>query len=1077
AKVCCVPFTGAACDPPDLWTTQSRDFGRTGASNMALDDAWCDLTTSWLYETPANTIQYMSPIVHDGRVYISTSATGGDASTIEVLDLISGAHLYSIDDPDLGNSLFNDPTIFNGILYISGGTNFTITGWDISMTPATKVMSRTFSGAGTTGPLRFANIIVIDIGGTEVLFAGSEIGRVVAIEAATGANYGGWDTNPLTLLSGQLVGGSASDGSSLYYITSLLGLDGDVFSVDAASGTINWRLSEEGGLQGAAFHEGESEDDVSEGFTNISYDAGKLFVGARMTGDFPRDGMYYTLNAATGALINAIATNGFSFSNPIVDVNLVYCQTITQWSPAPYGTAMFAASKNTGGIAWSSVTPYEAAGDGRYLGNGVRSCEPEDGPNPVDIIVNTDEEGAINFWNSLTGEQIFRRRWDFGQDISDGAAVTMATDSEGATHVLVTNGFNNGAVVDLVKGADRPRLQIQDYDPSLPVEFSVDLSVIVTVADAFANTGCADLTFTNVNVSDVSNGSSDPNIVSIDVIRPGLLDRSSDLANQLASSAQFFKGMLRNNIVNDASELSLVSVRELDQNNERFISRSATSSHPFLNAVTQPVSGQALAAGASMDLILDVNPSEILRGPQTFYIELDTDDPDFFVNAGSAFLPSPFPEISVTLVGGCLTDTTFLAFGVGGDDGQTVSNTGRLADTDWSPGGMLYNGEGGYLFLATYVFGVSTERIAMNVRNWFGQPEENSWNSIQGDPNWSDNSCKPALLTGVDFGGMWDEEEEDYQLIEGNVVYKSWIDSVQDYSLGAGLDAWNWRNYGAPFNDSLTMGVSANTRTIGVEGVAEFGNFSLEIFEISNRSATDSIPGWKFGSNIDYDAAQWIFGVGLDSLAYDRDISATWTAAHDGTGDFAFGQVKLPFGCGYEPMVNAVSLDSDQGHFESTAGRGDPYWDSCYFYLSLAPGTEYAHDITNAPQDAQSHSTIIWHDFAPSETIVFGVVNFGLDSGVTDPLSPGGGGEIAALANFANKWAGFGRGDVDNDNNITVADIMTIVGIVSGSVLGAIPFEHLADVNADGLVTEADVNYLVDYYFNNGPCPEGAWTL
>ena len=58
-----------------------------------------------------------------------------------------------------------------------------------------------------------------------------------------------------------------------------------------------------------------------------------------------------------------------------------------------------------------------------------------------------------------------------------------------------------------------------------------------------------------------------------------------------------------------------------------------------------------------------------------------------------------------------------------------------------------------------------------------------------------------------------------------------------------------------------------------------------------------------------------------------------------------------------------------------------------------------------------------------------------------------------------------------------LADIMTLVGIVGGEVPGAIPFEHLADVNADGAVDVADINYLFDYYFNAGPCPQGDWTL
>ncbi len=1066
ANVCCIPFPGATCLPPDAWTTQSHDFGRTGASNMSLDDAWCDLTTSWLYETPANTIPYMSPIVHDGRVYISTATSAGNASTVEVLDLITGANLYTISDPDFGNFIFNDPTIVGSILYISGGDSKRITAWDISTTPATKVMSRLFGGA--VGPLRFANTIVLDIGGTDVVYAASQVGRVVAIDAVTGADYGGWaGPNPVTLISGQRILGSATDGVSLFYGTDIAGLDGDVFSVDAATGTFNWQLSTSGGLQGANVY-GASDNDQREGFTNISYDAGKLFVGARMYGDAPRDGVFYVLDASTGAVINAIASNAFEFSNPIVDINLVYLQTHsrrTAGTPSA-GNSLFAVSKKNGAVAWQSETIYNSLSRGRFNGQGVRSCEPEDGPYPTDIIINTDTEGSISFWNSLTGEQLFRRRWDYGQDVSAGASVTLAADVTGAVHVLVTN--LNGAVVDLVKGADRPRLEIQSYSLELPVDFSVVTSEIKTLSNALVNTGCADLTFTNVSVSDVSNGSSDPYIVSIDVVRQELLDRSADLASRLAAAGSFFKYLPELNTVDEGSEFSLTSVRELARNNERFISRAATSAHPYLNGVTSPVNGQVLAGGDSLDIILDVNPAEILRGPQIFYIELDTDDPDFYVNAGSAFLPNPFPEIKVTLIGGCLLDTTYMEFGAVPNI-QVVTNTGRLGTGEDPLPAFEIDGEANVYYQGTYVFGVSAERIAMSTQDWSaGGGEDDAWRSIQADPNWCDNTCKPALMTGLTLGSIWDGAS--YQPISGNMVCVSWIDSVQNFDLGDGT-GWNWRNYSAGFDDTLTMGVSANTRTFGATNVPELANLTVEIFDITERNG-NSIPDWKFGSFHDYDIVFELTGVEDTSLV-DQSISTAWCTDAGLNSDVAWGQIKVPFGCGYTPLKNAYAIDETQGQFSTAAsGRGNPYWDSAYHYMSL-PAGNHGHFVTGTPDQAQ-HFTLVEHDFGPNETISFGIANFGFNSGLATVAN---GSALAPTAHLVNKWVGFGRGDVDDDNVIGLADIMTLVGIVSGSVPGAIPFEHLADVNADGAVDVADINYLFDYYFNGGPCPAGAWTL
>jgi len=47
-----------------------------------------------------------------------------------------------------------------------------------------------------------------------------------------------------------------------------------------------------------------------------------------------------------------------------------------------------------------------------------------------------------------------------------------------------------------------------------------------------------------------------------------------------------------------------------------------------------------------------------------------------------------------------------------------------------------------------------------------------------------------------------------------------------------------------------------------------------------------------------------------------------------------------------------------------------------------------------------------------------------------------------------------------------------LAGTVNGGP-GAIPFQHLSDVNADTAIDMLDVDYLIDYYFNCGPCPVG----
>ena len=84
------------------------------------------------------------------------------------------------------------------------------------------------------------------------------------------------------------------------------------------------------------------------------------------------------------------------------------------------------------------------------------------------------------------------------------------------------------------------------------------------------------------------------------------------------------------------------------------------------------------------------------------------------------------------------------------------------------------------------------------------------------------------------------------------------------------------------------------------------------------------------------------------------------------------------------------------------------------------------------------------------------------------------GAEIAPLAHLVNKWAGFGRGDVNDDGNINLVDIIYLAGTVNGGP-GAVPFEHLSDVNDDSAIDDADVTALIDYYFWCGECPAGSF--
>ena len=323
---------------------------------------------------------------------------------------------------------------------------------------------------------------------------------------------------------------------------------------------------------------------------------------------------------------------------------------------------------------------------------------------------------------------------------------------------------------------------------------------------------------------------------------------------------------------------------------------------------------------------------------------------------------------------------------------------------------------------------------------------------MQPDPNWCDNACKPFMTTGISVGEMWDNGLMAYVPITGSVVCASFLDSVQNFDLGGG---WDWTNFGAPFDNALTMGLYVAQRTVGVEDIPEFADFTLQIFDITEQNGND-VTGWHLFHFWDCD-------LGGDSAGIDRDISTAW-AYSPGSPDFAWGNVKVPLGpCDGEPLINAVGMNGDAALWGWNA-----YWDEAYNYCTMGTGL---FSIGMDQGDAELHVTLDAHDFTPHQTYSVGIATFG-KYGMTDASSSA---ELAPMAHFINKWAGFGRGDANNDKAIDLGDIIYLANFVNYGGAGPIPFMHLGDVNNDTNVDASDVNYLIDYYFYCGPCPTGGW--
>jgi hypothetical protein len=409
-----------------------------------------------------------------------------------------------------------------------------------------------------------------------------------------------------------------------------------------------------------------------------------------------------------------------------------------------------------------------------------------------------------------------------------------------------------------------------------------------------------------------------------------------------------------------------------------------------------------------------------------------------------------------------LTDTTLLYFGMGAANIHNVTNTGRIATgDDWMvPWGMDIDGDDQAIFQGAFIWANGVHEQAINTQAWHGQGEEYGYWSHQADPNWCDDQCHAHLDVGVDLYclGGYSDDGYTYVPITGNRVCKTYLDSMQDFSLGGGT--WDWENFGAPFDNTLTMGLWCESRTVGAVDFAPFKDLTIEIMEITERNG-DPVTGWKMGATMDYD-------VGDDIAARAPEGSAAYVT-EAGTGDIAWGMMKFPFGCGdnpnvdFDPIINAVTM------YGYGAWWGDIYMgDTAWKYLNAAPGV-YTQDPA-AGGDNECHITIASHDWAGGDTYELAVAQFGLH-GITGGSSD----EIVALGKLANKWVGGGRGDVNNDGLVNLADIMYLAAYVNGGGPGPVPFMHLGDVDCDGDVDIDDVLYLIDWYFDDGPCPCFDW--
>jgi hypothetical protein len=262
-----------------------------------------------------------------------------------------------------------------------------------------------------------------------------------------------------------------------------------------------------------------------------------------------------------------------------------------------------------------------------------------------------------------------------------------------------------------------------------------------------------------------------------------------------------------------------------------------------------------------------------------------------------------------------------------------------------------------------------------------------------------------------------------------------------------------------------------------------YGNFKLQRWEVANRDNVDKGPIYA-GTWIDWDVApNYDANTGFYSLAYNG------YGLYDGDNpDWCMGifDPNLPTAYGgVDPTANRPQRINPMGE-RATGGVGTPegnydgpwqspdadYWEEMWTYaverlpqfedgpenLDDATGLEdHAGLITNKGQILPANGTIAFHQalYAVDAT-----------SGDENTMEANG----LALAQMASKWAGFARGDVNDDNTVNLLDVCWLL---SGHQI--YPDTYNGDVNLSGGVDAADEAYLLDYVTGLGPAPQGDW--
>jgi hypothetical protein len=737
-----------------------------------------------------------------------------------------------------------------------------------------------------------------------------------------------------------------------------------------------------------------------------------------------------------GSVVWVNCGNAAWFSGPIIDRNHIYSTALGRWSSA--NDQYEAIRKDNGGTFYTANADFNSIG----WSGGITECTE----NVYDLLYVANDNWQIMAMNTEAGD------FEFGYNCTQTGSNRGAGMAMNSKYVLAAR--NDGSIYCFGNGdTPRPRMHILLTDELQAVPFNPSpgdpYEVDVTFDDVFLNNGCANLTGT-ITASDAA-----PALV-VTSVNPHRIGRLSNLADNMVTNS--YETMVKAVTAYEEEE----TFDETAYSKDSYSNKSAYAAPAWLLGFNG-TDAFDLAEGETHSVSYHVDGNLVFRGPQRCWLTISSND-DYYINSADD------PVIQLGCLGGCLEAWTTMPFGVTEQNIAPVINNGEHGNQ--TPADLFeFDGDHASYWQGGEIIGVEQYRIAFSLESWHSGDPVDYWNTLLADELWP-GQCDPVVSTEpLLLGQMLNEGTGLYEDVMGYVAQYAYIDSIINYDChGTG---WDWTNTDCDFDNALTMGLRFDQWMYGVVGVAEFNNVLLYRTKVTNRNAA-ALPGVSFmiltDFDLEYNATDVYFYDDVNVIMY---ASSCKNVDPNDTRVYGYGKINHAA----DPMIGCRTLDADQAmwHADNIALDSmydwsvDPANDGIATYQL---GVDYGFPCVVESSDREVATFLGTHDFAPSEVYEYGYYMHGNPAGDVQDAA-----YYAELAVLMNQFAGFGRGDINNDGVINLTDIVALWNLVDGTGDGPL-FQHLVDVNASGGVPDAgDVQYLADYWFNVGPAPIGDWVL